>query len=82
MSDMRVEIRQGKGGRWRWLLYEDDKCAAVSMVRGFATNGEAFQAAMRHFGSSVEVHRHSGDPDMDWPQYAGAARLAGLTVIY
>ena len=32
----------------------------------------AVASAKRLFGSAVELVLSSGDPDMDWPQFAGA----------
>ena len=69
---MKITIKQGQHGRYRWNLYEDDGAhAGVMTVRGVATYDEAVAATKRHFGDSVELVLSSGDPDMDWPQFAG-----------
>ena len=88
MSKLKIHIRQGKRGAWRWHLYEldydfslpDDHAdhaklfeshAGMSTIRGYATYDDAVAATKRLFGSAVELVLSSGDPDMDWPQYAG-----------
>ena len=89
MSKLKIRIRQGKGGKWRWHLYEvgydfslpDDHAdhaklfeshAGMSTIRGSDTYENAVASAKRLFGSAVELVLSSGDPDMDWPQFAGA----------
>lgn len=62
---MNIKIRQGKGGRWRWLLYDNDKFEGVSKIRGWATRQEAERAAKDAFGSAVELFAEEG------PVFAG-----------
>ena len=71
MSELKVYFRQGKRGNWRWLMYEDGRFAGICNVRGYKSYDEAVAAAKRHFGGAVQLVLSSGDPDMDWPQYAG-----------
>ena len=69
---LKLRIKQGKGGQWRWLLYEEDGAHAGMMtIRGVATYDEAVAATKRAFGDGVELVLSSGDPDLDWPLYAG-----------
>ena len=44
----------------------------MSTIRGYESYDGALSAAKRHFGGAVALMLSSGDPDMDWPQYAGA----------
>ena len=71
MPELKLYIRQGKGGRWRWVLYEDGKYAGIMFIQGVATYDEAVAKTKLHFGGAVELVLSSGDPDMDWPQHAG-----------
>ena len=68
---LQIRIKQGKGGQFRWLLYEDDVFAGMSHIQGYASRSLAELAAKRHFGEWVELHPGTGDPDLDHPQYAG-----------
>lgn len=52
---LRIQIKQGARGKWRWFLYEDGKFAAMSGIRGHDTKGKAFRSAKRHFGGNVEM---------------------------
>ena len=69
---LQIRIKQGRGGKWRWHLYEDGAHAGMSSIRGVATYDAAVASAKRHFGEGVEIILSSGNPDMDWPLYAGA----------
>ena len=68
---LQIRIKQGKGGQFRWLLYEDGVFAGMSHIQGYDSRSLAEQAAKRHFGEWVELHPGTGDPDLDHPQYAG-----------
>ena len=83
---MEIRIRQGRGGRWRWLWYDNAKMVrdpdsgvvsevwefvAVSSIRGYATESECESAAMRHFGAGVQMLKKGGTPDEDTVLYAG-----------
>ena len=67
---MEVKFRQGRGGRWRWHLYSGDVWQAMS--RSYEGYWETVNHAKFHFGHAVELILSSGNPDDDWPQYAGA----------
>ena len=59
---LKLRIKQGKGGQWRWHLYEDDGAHAGMMtIRGVATYDEAgsgHQAGIwRRRGAGVEQRR-------------------------
>ena len=70
---LRIRIKQGKGGQWRWHLYDaEDKHAGMSTIRGFFSYNDAVWAAKKHFGDGVELVLSSGLSDMDWPLHAGA----------
>ena len=69
---MEIRIKQGRGGRWRWLWYDDDGVfVAVSSIRGYATESECELAAMRHFGAGVQMLKKGGTPEEDTMLYAG-----------
>ena len=68
---LQLRIKQGKGGQWRWHLYEDGAHAGMMTIRGVATYDEAVAKTKRAFGDMVELVLSSGDPDLDHPQYAG-----------
>lgn len=68
---LQLRIKPGKGGRYRWHLYVDGAHAGMMTIRGVATYDEAVAAARRAFGDGVELVLSSGDPDLDWPLYAG-----------
>ena len=73
---LRIQIRQGARGKYRWFLYEDGKFAGMSTIRGYDTKRQAFEAAERHFGGNVmmlddtsqyeEEHRNVYAGARDW----------------
>ena len=69
---LQIRIKQGRGGKWRWHIYEDNAHAGMMTIRGTATYEQAVTSAKRHFGEGVEIILSSGNPDMDWPLHAGA----------
>ena len=53
---MIIRVKEGKRGRWRWLLYggpENDKFMGVSDVRGFDTENDALNAVKATFGEDI-----------------------------
>ena len=59
--EITARILQGKKGRWRWLLYDENSvyrggCAPY----GFETYGEAYRDAQASLGSQVTVHSEDG----------------------
>ena len=57
---MKLDIRQGEGGRWRWFLRDNaDVYRADSRPQGFDTHAEALADAKEVFGESLTLY----DPD-------------------
>ena len=53
---MKIEIRQGKGGRWRWFLYENDgKFAGISSIYGWETKYVAKREAKRQLSAGITI---------------------------
>ena len=46
---LQIRIKQGKGGQFRWLLYEDGVFAGMSHIQGYASRSLAEQAAQTAF---------------------------------
>lgn len=51
-----VRIRQGRLGRWRWMVYDADGAfIAVSGVQGYETATQCREAARHLFDSKVHI---------------------------
>ena len=71
---LKIDIRQGRGGKHRWFLFEDD--VYVSHSRPYGNRKKAHRAAQRHFGQGVEIVALNTDEHS--PLYAGERDLADI----
>ena len=68
---LKLDIKQGKGGDWRWHLYEDGAHSGMSSIQGYATKAEAHAYAKHHFGSGIEIVEEGATPDESITLFAG-----------
>lgn len=57
---MEVVIKQGKGGRWRWLAYSGNTYRAGGPPRGFEYAQGAYEDAVDVFGSRLVIRDETG----------------------
>lgn len=62
---LKLVVRRGKLGRWRYFLLKDGKHRAMCGVWGYGSLEDARSAAVRDFSESVEIDGEYG------PMYAG-----------
>ena len=74
----KIRIKQGKGGQWRWHLYEDGAHAGMMTIRGVATYDEAVAKTKRAFGDMVELVLSSAAIPT-WTGRSSPARAIGRT---
>ena len=58
---MRVTIRQGASGRWRWLAYKGRKFKGQGHPYGHSSEPRAARAAREFFGSEVTIETADGE---------------------
>ena len=63
---IKITVKEGKRGRWRWQAVMGRKHVCMSGVRGYKTSQEAQDAAVSAFGDDVEIRILLG------PLYAGS----------
>ena len=52
---MRLIVKRGKLGRWRWFLQKNGKHRAMCGAWGYKTRQEAISAAMRDLSEAVKI---------------------------
>ena len=62
---IKITVKEGKHGRWRWQAVLGGKHVCMSGVRGYKTSREAQNAAVKAFSEDVEIRILLG------PLYAG-----------
>ena len=52
---LKITVKQGRGGRWRWYFVDDEDAKVVAMCSGsFRTNHEAMRSAQETANGSFD----------------------------
>ena len=68
---MRIDIRQGRGGRYRWFAVRDGRIAYSSFPRSFSDEQLAWEDAEWAVCASITMSFKPEDPDEGFTNYAG-----------
>ena len=71
---LRIDIRQGKRGRYRWFAMNDKRIVYSSFPRSFSDRQSAWKDAEWAVGVSVTMVNE--DPEEGFEQYSGPREFA------
>ena len=58
---IRVEVKQGRGGRWRWFLRRGGKFVGMGSIRGFSSHDKALRDATRALSEPATADGEYGE---------------------